>query len=306
MSGKIRTFTSRLLFSIFSYRLYTPGQITGLSRSLLAAGMLLTLMFNDINFIIPRHYLNTLDLHSLRYKCNFFLLLDSLHLTELQIIAIVILLFILSGYFIKITSLLQFWITASFFMLRPPFFAEGDSVNMLLSLLLVPVCLCDDRKNHWMEDIATTKLNASIQKIFLFIIKLQVAFIYFDSVYSKLQLKEWRSGTVIYYWFTHNFFGLHPIVSNTVEPVLRTFPIINLVIAWGSLLFEALLFTGLFLSSGYKLLLLKYGLIFHLCIMLIHGYASFFFVMSAALFMYLYPTNNLPATNTFYNEKQQF
>ncbi|HWH63240.1 MAG TPA: hypothetical protein VNS50_08200, partial [Ginsengibacter sp.] len=48
--------------------------IIGFARSLLALGMLLTLIFNDIDLLIPSHYLATLNQHSLSYRCNFFLM----------------------------------------------------------------------------------------------------------------------------------------------------------------------------------------------------------------------------------------
>jgi len=60
-------------------------------------------------------------------------------------------------------------------------------------------------------------------------------------------------------------------------------PILSPFIYWSHLV-AAFLF-----SPRYKLLLLKCGIIFHFSIMLIHGYSFLFFVMSAALFLYLYP-----------------
>ena len=148
-------------------------------------------------------------------------------------------------------------------MIRPVF-VGGDNINMLLTLLLIPVCLLDERKNHW----STPALKSNfIQDIFLFFIKLQVAFIYFDSLHDKLRMKEWINGSVIYYWFTHNFFGLHPALTNIAEPLLRSMPLL-IFIAWSTLTFEALLVVGLLFPSRYKLLLLKPGIIFHFGILL--------------------------------------
>ena len=261
--------------------------IIGFSRSILAAGVLLKLVFNHINFLIPSHKLQTLDLHSLKYRCNFFLIFNSSHLIEMRILAIIILAFIITGYFMKITSLLHFWIAASFFMLRPVSIGV-DNIEMLLTLLLIPVCLFDERKNHWHHPAAINKFNNLIQNIFLFFIKIQVAFIYYDSFHDKLFIKEWLNGTVIYYWFTHNFFGLHPSLINVLEPVFKNIPVL-LLLSWSTLVFEALLAIGFLLPSRYKLLLLKCGIIFHFSILLIHGFTFLFFVMSGALFLYLYP-----------------
>ncbi len=122
--------------------------IIGFSRSLLAAGLLLTLMFNDLNLLIPPDHLQSLNLHSFKFRCNFFLLLNSSHIVIMQVLGILILILVISGYFLQFTSLLHFWISASFYLLNPVK-VGGDNINMMLTLLLIPVCLFDTRKNHW-------------------------------------------------------------------------------------------------------------------------------------------------------------
>lgn len=275
--------------------------IIGFSRSLLAAGALLKLVFNDINFLIPSYKIQALDAHSFRYRTNFFLIFNPSHLIEMQILAILILALIITGYFMKVTSLLHFWISASFFMFRPLRIGV-DNIDMLLTLLLIPVCLFDDRRNHWYHPVITNKFNTQIQNLFLFFIKLQVAFIYYDSFHDKLFIKEWLNGTVIYYWFTHNFYGFNISLISILQPVLSSIPVLMLL-SWGTLVFEALLAIALFFPSRFKLLLLKCGIIFHFSILLIHGFASFFFAMSAALFLYLYPSQKPFALKIFSNEK---
>ncbi|MEO6328976.1 MAG: hypothetical protein ABIO55_08590 [Ginsengibacter sp.] len=261
--------------------------IIGFCRSLLAADVLLKLSCNDINFLISPHQLQNHDLHSLRYRFNFFLLFNSSHIGEMKILAILILALIISGYYMKITCLIHFWILQSLLVFREGYLGV-HSINVLLTLLLIPVCLFDERKNHWYQPHSVNKFNRHIQNMFLFFIKLQVAFIYFDSLHDKLFIKQWLNGTVIYYWFTHNFFGLHPALVSILEPVLTSVPVL-LLLSWGALAFEALLAVALLFPSRFKLLLLKGGIIFHFSILLIHGLVSLFFAMSAALFLYLYP-----------------
>jgi antimicrobial peptide system SdpB family protein len=261
--------------------------IIGFSRSILAAGVLLKLVFNNINLLITPRQLQTLHLSSLSYRCNFFLIFNSSHLVEMQILAIIILAFVITGYYMKITSLLHLWISLSLFMFRQTYISV-DRIDLLLILLLIPVCLFDERKNHWHHPVTTNKFNSLIQNIFLFLIKIQVAFIYYDSFHDKLFIREWLDGTVIYYWFTHNFFGLHPSLISMLKPVLTSIPVL-FFLSWGTLQLEALLAVAILIPSRFKLVLLKCGIIFHFGIMLIHGYSFLFFVMSAALFLYLYP-----------------
>jgi antimicrobial peptide system SdpB family protein len=250
--------------------------------------MLLTLLFNDIHSLLTPENLEDLDIPTLHNRANFFLLFRSPHIFYMQVFAIIILILVISGYFIQLTSLLHFWIAASFYFIKP-LNLGGDNINMLLTLLLIPVCLFDKRKNHWNRVVLDEGLHMWIQNIFLIIIKLQVAYIYLDAVFRKLQVREWRNGTMIYYWFTHNFFGLDAAYSNVTTPLLNNTTVL-LVMAWGTILIELLIIVGIFFSPRYKLIFLKLAIIFHLFILLVYGFSSFFFAISGALFLYLYPS----------------
>jgi len=275
--------------------------IIGFARSLLALGLLLTLIFNPINLLIPAHYLATLNQHSIKFHGNFFLMFNPAHLFVTRLLAISVLMLIISGYFMQATSILHFWITASFVLIRPAYLG-GDNINMLLALLLIPVCIFDKRKNHWDNYHPGNNNFYFIQSLFLFFIKIQVAWIYFDSVFLKLHVKEWRDGSVIYYWFNHNFFGLNAPFSNIIKPLLERLPF-SVSIAWGTLLFEAVTSVGFLFPGRIRWALLKWGIIFHFIILLIHGFALLFFAMSAALFLYLYPAKKSFTLNLFLNEK---
>ena len=144
--------------------------IIGFARSLLALGMLLTFIFNDIDLLIPSRYLATLNLHSIRYRCNFFLMFNPSHLFLTRYLAISILILIISGYFMQITSILHFWIAASFVLLRPVY-AGGDNIYMLLTLLLVPVCIFDNRKNHWSNPYLENRFFFLCKTCFYFLLK---------------------------------------------------------------------------------------------------------------------------------------
>lgn len=275
--------------------------IIGFARSLLALGLLLTLLFNPVTVLFPAHYIATLNPHSIRFHCNFFLMLGAAHLFATKLLAVSVLLLIITGYYMQFTAILHCWVTASFVLLRSTYLG-GDNINMLLALLLVPVCIFDTRKNHW-DNVTPANNNFYFtQNLFLFLIKIQVAYIYFDSVFLKLHVKEWRDGTVIYYWFSHNFFGLNPPFSNIIQPLLERLPI-SVSIAWGTLLFEAVLGFAFLFPRKIKLVLLKWAIIFHFIIVLIHGFALLFFAMSAALFLYMYPAKKSFTLHFFLNEK---
>jgi antimicrobial peptide system SdpB family protein len=266
---------------------WTSISIVGFARSILAAGMLLTLMFNNIPSLLTNDNLQTYAVPTLHNRLNFFLLFQPAHMLQMQFLAIIILLITISGYFIGLTSLLNFWIAASFYFLKP-LNVGGDNINMLLTLLLIPVCLFDERKNHWHPAVTKENPNRLVQYIFLAMIKLQVAYIYFDAVLKKLQVKDWRNGKMIYYWFTDNFFGFDKAFTKYADPFLTNSSFL-LILSWGSIILESIIVLGIIFSQRHKLLLLKFAITFHLLIMLIHGFSSFFFAISGGLLLSLYP-----------------
>ncbi|MFI5159250.1 MAG: hypothetical protein ACHQF4_10320, partial [Sphingobacteriales bacterium] len=274
--------------------------IIGFARSLLALGLVLTLLFNPIDLLIPAKYLTAINQHSLKFHSNFFLIFGPAYLFITRLLAVALLLFTISGYYMQLTSILHFWITASLVLIKPTYLG-GDNVNMLLTLLLVPVCIFDTRKNHWHTPMPDDNFGAVVQNLFLFLIKIQVAWIYLDSVWLKLRVKEWRDGTVLYYWFNHNFFGLNPPFSGICKPLLERLPV-SVSITWGVLIFEVLLCVGFLFPGKAKVVLLKWGIIFHFMILLIYGLAWLFFAMSAALFLYLWPSNKSFKLNLFLND----
>ena len=61
-------------------------------------------------------------------------------------------------------------------------------------------------------------------------------------------------------------------------------------LTYSVLILELGLFLGLFASIRYRKFMLVFAIGFHLLIILFHGIFSFFFSISAALILYLYPT----------------
>lgn len=115
-------------------------------------------------------------------------------------------------------------------------------------------------------------------------------FYLFACFVGKLFVEEWINGTAVYYWFTHSYFGVNPLFINPVRLVLSN-DIIVLFIIWGTLIFEFLLAVCLILPKNdhKRILFLILGICFHLDIEFIHGLVSFYFVMAAALVLYLIP-----------------
>ncbi len=68
----------------------------------------------------------------------------------------------------------------------------GDQLTAVITFLLIPICLSDDRKNHWANP--GNAIPKSLWKRILLtnsfiahqIIRLQIAFVYFNGFTSKL------------------------------------------------------------------------------------------------------------------------
>ncbi len=266
----------------------------GLSRAILALSTLLTLIFNNPDTLFSPYGgtgRNRIS-NSFLDKANFFYLLPYNQVKVLILLAILILLLVISGFFITVTSILHFWICVSF--INAAILIEGgDQIASNLSLLLIPICFCDPRHNHWERinnDLKITFLKERnlISNYFLVIIRLQVAFIYFHAAIGKMGVEDWINGTAIYYWFNNPTFGMSNWLKPLLSPILES-PYTIVILTWGVIFFEFSLFIALFLNKKYYLRLLVMSILFHFLIVIVHGLFSFFLAMSSALIFYLAP-----------------
>lgn len=288
MIEKINSKIKKLTLDVFPYT-----NVVGLARSILALGTFLTLLFNPISVLfhktiddkIINSFLNPIIPLN---KYNFFILFGFENVVYMKWIAMLILLVTISGYFIKITSLLHWWISISFLYFSS-IVDGGDQISSILCILLIPFCFSDPRKNHWVT-IKSYESPVNLIGIFsIWIIRLQVAIIYFHASISKFDVPEWRNGTAIYYWFNHSVFGMPIGIEKTINYLLSNFIIVSLL-TYGALIFEILLFLGLTASLKYRKNILYFGILFHFSIIVFHGIFSFFFSIVAGLILYLYPT----------------
>lgn len=267
--------------------------IVGLARSIVALGTLLTLVFNSLDILfhktIEGKIINPLlnPITPLN-KFNFFILFGFEYVVYMKLLAIIILILTISGYFIKMTSLLHWWISISFLYFSS-IIDGGDQIAAILSFLLIPICLTDPRKNHWNSIIPYPSSKNIIAIFFIWIIRIQVAIIYYHAALGKFFVTEWVNGTATYYWFNHSVFGMPTKISIPMNSLLSN-PIIVSLFTYGTIVLEMLLFLGLTASLKYRKRILYFAILFHFLIIIYHGIFSFFFSICAILVIYLYPT----------------
>ena len=273
---------------------YSPfTNVIGLSRSLLALGLLLTLLTTDTNTLVHRYsdgsLVNPLLNESVALnEYNFFILLGYDHINEMKYLAILILMIVISGYWFKITCFLHWWLAISFLYLSS-IIDGGDQINAVISLMLIPILLFDNRKNHWEKSNLKVSIRGIVPIITIWIIRLQVALIYFQASVGKYFVPERADGTAIYYWWNHSVFGMPTSISNYVNFALSNSFIVSLI-TYSVLILEILLFLGLTASIKYRKTILIIGIFFHFSIIIFHGIFSFFFSIVACLILFLYPT----------------
>jgi antimicrobial peptide system SdpB family protein len=162
-------------------------------------------------------------------------------------------------------------------------------------LFLIPITLADPRRTHWSppppaSDRIRGIVSEELARSTLFVLRLQVAAIYFHAAVGKMRVTEWTDGTAVYYWFTHALFGAPSWLESFVVRVLSV-PDVVVAVTWGVILLELLLFIAVAIDRRWWPPLLVLGLAFHSGIVLVHGLVSFFFAMAGALLLYLRATD---------------
>ncbi|MDR3679943.1 MAG: hypothetical protein P4L41_08250 [Flavipsychrobacter sp.] len=254
-------------------------------RSLLAIGTIFTLLTNNMGLLINSNYLNGgggLSVELPLKAINLFVLFPPVYA---KLIALFILVTVISGYLPQITSVLHALVMISFCGKVIPV-DGGDQVALVLSILLIPICITDERLNQWMPNKKQGNANMNIfNNVCLFAIQMQAAFIYLESGIGKIMVNEWKEGTACYYWFSHNVSGAPDWLRNIYESITLT-PYVALV-SWGVIIFEILLFACLFANENIKAKFLVLAILFHFMIIITHGLPSFFCSMLGLLILYL-------------------
>lgn len=261
------------------------SRTVGVARSILAAATLITLLFNDPRFIFAPLGLRASDvLSGSLSRMSLFALFD---LQPARWIGVAVLLLVISGWRPRVTGLLHWYVAVSF-NAAAVVIDGGDQVCTVLSLLLVPVTLCDPRKWHWQPAPCRNEetLGAFFSRSALVVIRGQVALIYLVAAIGKFKVTEWVNGTAVYYWFTHPIFGVADFRERLLQPII-TNPWGVVALTWGTLALEISLAMALVGPQTMRRRLFVVGVVFHAGIIAVHGLASFGLAMIAALVLYL-------------------
>jgi len=282
-----------ILIEELTYKYFPFTNVIGLSRSILALGLLLTLMTNQTDLLLHKYSDGSLinpilDESVALNKYNFFTVLGLENVIWMKWVGVFILIGVISGYWFKVTAILHWWVSISFLYFSS-IIDGGDQIGAILSLLFIPILLFDKRKNHWEEVTPYQSIRNIIPIITIWIIRLQIAIIYFQAAIGKFFVPEWANGTAIYYWWNHSVFGMPLSFSETINHFLSNSFVVSFI-TYFVMIFEILLFLSLTASVKYRKRILVLGILFHFSIIIFHGIFSFFFSIVAGLIVYLFPT----------------
>jgi antimicrobial peptide system SdpB family protein len=263
----------------------------GLGRSLIALSNLITLIFTSSDELFPIDVFKNQQILDENERWNIFYIFGFENLNWSYLFSIVILVITISGYLPQIICFFHAWISYS--ILKGGFITEGgDQIAAILSLLLIPICIFDQRINHW-HNVPFFKYNKSKYIHFfcyscLIIIQIQMAILYLDAGIEKMKVPEWIDGTATYYWFNNNVFGAPNWMQVFFGGIFKSY-LITPIITWSVMIIEILLFAAFFMNQNMKKNMFLLGLSFHFLIFLTHGLPAFGFAMAGGLVIYLLP-----------------
>ncbi|MCC8907432.1 sporulation-delaying protein SdpB family protein [Curtobacterium sp. GD1] len=275
------------------------GASLSIARSLLFAGVALTLLVNPVTVLFT-----TSSVQPVAPVCDaynawtlFCIANDSLDLA--RVIAAVALILCATGFVPWLTAVPGAFLVLSFAM-TTTLGDGGDQLYGILALLLVPVSITDWRLSSWRPviDRRFEEQRAAIAVVGWFMIRAQIFIVYLEAAVGKLAVPEWANGTAMYYWLRSPTFGPGELLAPFVQ-FATSVPVIAALATFGTIALEFLLAIGPLIAARARPALLFLGLGLHGAIALLMGITSFSIVMAAALFLHLAPINGaFPALRT--------
>jgi len=280
----------------------TWTNVYGLGRSLLATATALTLALNE-SAVLFRPLAGALSdppyCGEALPQAGIFCLLSP-HLDLARWIAVGLLVVVASGWRPRFTGVVHWWI-ASALQTSASTVDGGDQCAAVLTLVLIPITLTDDRRWHWHARAPSTlrgweEVKRLIAANCAALMRLQIAGIYYHAAVGKVHVTEWADGTAVYYWLTHPLFGVNSILAPFIRPLLLN-PLTVSMMTWGVIVVELFLMMGLVATRAVRKVLLVFGILLHVSIMILQGLGTFSLTMFGALVLYLWPLDEpLPLT----------
>jgi len=159
----------------------------------------------------------------------------------------------------------------------------GDSVARIAALLMIPMCLGDDRLWHWRQPAGPLppRWRGAAYAGHLFL-RLQVAIIYLSAVVAKLTVGSWRDGSFMYQVLHDPYYGSPAFARPLVGAVVDTPPLVR-GLTWGTIAIELAIAASMAGGPRVRRAALVLAIALHGSIIVMLGLASFGLIMIALL-----------------------
>lgn len=257
----------------------------GVARTVLASGQIVLLAFTD-----PRALLVPVGDQPAAPYCDGVKAIsayciggDVLAPSTRHVIMLIVLVVVASGFLPRATGIVHAWVTFSIAgsIALPD---GGELAAKVVTLLLIPMCLTDDRWWHWTRPRSSLSPSArGVAYAALWAVRLQVAGIYLHSGVGKFASADWLSGTAEYYVLRDNMFGAAGWVRDLGVAVMSV-PSLAFAVAWGSIVLE--ITVGVIILCGtdrLRRVALAAVIVFHVGIIVTIGLWTFALVMIGAV-----------------------
>lgn len=265
---------------------WTP--FLGLVRTLLATGTLLTLVATPTpNLFRPIVGVGMTPTCEGVSAISIFCVAPSGYLWVSQVVACVILAVTISGFFIRATALLHWWVSFSVFT-GVAISDGGDQVTAIATLILLPLCFFDPRKSHWHRGVRERPpWVLAIGICTLVVLKAQAVALYFQAGVAKIGQEEWVEGSSAFYSL-QGWFGMSAPLSHLIAPLLAS-AVVTAAASWGTIALETALAVSPLTGGMVRRVLLVGGLGLHGSIALTMGLWSFSMAMFAVVLLLTVP-----------------
>ncbi|MEV4614325.1 sporulation-delaying protein SdpB family protein [Kitasatospora sp. NPDC049258] len=213
---------------------------------------------------------------------------------------VAVLLVAASGYRPRWTAIPQLWAVYSIAVsISVP--DGGESVSLIMSMLMVPISLADGRTWHWSRadgaEPTARPVRPAAQAIAFAAfcaIRIQLAYIYLDTAISKFGVSDWANGTAEYYFLRDKMFGVGTPWDGLLLAVSKN-SLTVVAMTWGALIVELVIAGCILGSHRWRKVGLVLDVLLHGMIILTMGLWSFGLVMIGCAVLISMPPLTAPA-----------
>ena len=270
MTGAIASFDSRLSVQM--------------GRSLIALAQLSILLFTSWSSLTPDIVGQDISPHCVGVTRGSLFCLDRTP-DELfaRMGAVLVLLLVVSGFLPAVSGFLHAWVSFSLSTsIGLP--DGGDAAAAVTTLMIAFLTLRDLQWNAWRHRPRASSSRAldGVAWGSWWILRVQIAFIYFESGLSKFGTADWVNGSALYYVVRDPSFGASGMTGD-VARALTEIPLGTAVLTWGTIALEVAV--GALLLGGPEARRVALGLVIalHVGIIVFVGLWSFAVVMVGAV-----------------------